>query len=140
MADANIETSHANHAQKHHGAGRYVVVLAALGALTASTFLVSRVQMSEDAHLFAALAIAAVKVSLVVLFFMHLWEAEGANKMIFIISIFFVGVVMWFVLQDVNHRYKLTNTQQRWMVPIDFNQYPAEGAEKAGPNNEKPAE
>lgn len=91
------------------GVGRYFVIYILLVILTFGTFGVAKLHMSESLHLAAALLIAVCKASLVVLFFMHLLEAEGANRAVFLVSILFVGVMMFFILVDTAHRFPLTN-------------------------------
>ena len=100
------------------GAGRYFVIYVLLLILTFGTFGVAKLPMSEPMHLAAALLIAACKATLVVLFFMHLWEAEGANRAVFAVSIFFVGVMFFFILVDTAHRFPLTNPQDSTTVNL----------------------
>ena len=115
------------HAAAHHpSATRYFVIYAGLLVLTASTFGVSRLPIGQY-HLIAAIAISCVKVSLVVLFFMHLLEAEGANKLIFSFAIFFVAVLLYFILEDVSHRWKPTNSHAAWMIQNTYIETPGEG-------------
>ena len=39
------------------------------------------------ANIFIALAIATTKATLVVLFFMHLWDEGGVNRLVFVVSV-----------------------------------------------------
>lgn len=135
--NTHAEVAKVEHDRHAHGWGQNVVVLLILGALTLSTFGVSKLTMSENAHLYAALGIAAVKVSLVVLFFMHLKDAEGSNKVAFGLALVFVAVLMWFVMEDVNHRWKMTRTQQVWVAEPDYDQYPQHGGEEGAPSAAK---
>ncbi|HZN94181.1 MAG TPA: cytochrome C oxidase subunit IV family protein, partial [Myxococcales bacterium] len=73
---------------RHHrspSAGRYVAVWVALLVLTATTYLTARVDLGGSWNLVVALVIAAVKASLVVLFFMHLWDSRGTNRLVFLV-------------------------------------------------------
>jgi cytochrome c oxidase subunit 4 len=85
---------------------RYLLVWGALLVLTAATFLSARVDLGEI-NLALALLIATAKAALVVLFFMHLWDSRGANRVVFGISIFFVLLLMGGMLGDVLTRYPL---------------------------------
>jgi cytochrome c oxidase subunit 4 len=92
-----------NHDDDHghqHGAGRYVVIWLALLALTVLTVVTGRMELGS-ANLFVALIIATVKAGLVVLFFMHLWDAEGVMRLVFAGSVLFVVVLLLGVFGDV---------------------------------------
>lgn len=97
---------------------RYVVVWIILLICTFATFFVSKLPLSSTGHLLAAIAIAIVKATLVVLIFMHLWEAEGANRLVFATSILFVLVMMFFVLTDTSHRFPLANSRPETTVNL----------------------
>ena len=99
-------------------AGRYWVVWILLLICTTATFLVSRIPISATGHLLAALAIAVVKATLVVLIFMHLWEAEGANRLVFATAFLFVGVMFFFILSDTAHRFPLANSRPETTVNL----------------------
>jgi len=89
-----------------HGPRRYVVVWLGLLALTATTYLLSRVDLGEW-NLVAALAIATAKASLVVLFFMHLWDGKGMTRLVFVVSVFFVLLLIAGVVGDMATRFPL---------------------------------
>ena len=55
-----------------------------------------------------ALAIACLKASLVVLFFMHMSEAAGANRLVFVVSLIFVLVMIFGVFGDLWTRNPMT--------------------------------
>lgn len=122
------ETAATEHATHKHGVMHYAVIYAILLLLTASTFGVAQLLKHADVpgwiHFAAALGIATVKVSLVVLFFMHLKEAEGANKTVFLISVVFVCVLMFFVLEDIRHRFHLLNPQPQWILQPEWKTEP----------------
>ena len=88
-----------------HGVGHIVshkILIAtgfALLVLTVITVLAAEFDFGR-ANVFVALAIAAVKASLVVLFFMHLRWDRPFNSFIFVASIFFVGLFIAFALTD----------------------------------------
>jgi cytochrome c oxidase subunit IV len=90
-----------------HGPRRYVFVWIALLVLTVTTYVLSRVDLGGHWNLVAALAIAVTKASLVVMFFMHLWDAKGTNRLVFIVSIFFVLLLIAGVVGDMATRFPL---------------------------------
>ncbi len=46
------------------------------------------------ANIFVAMAIAITKATLVVLFFMHLYDEGGVNRLVFVVSLLFVVVLI----------------------------------------------
>jgi cytochrome c oxidase subunit 4 len=90
-----------------------------LVCLTFSTFGVSQIDMPVNYHLAAAICIAVVKLSLVVLFFMHLWWGEGINRVVFLTSFVFLLVLMFFVMADVGTRFKLSNSRIAPLPQVD---------------------
>jgi cytochrome c oxidase subunit 4 len=60
------------------------------------------------ANLPLALAIATVKASLVVLFFMHMTEAAGANRIVFVVSLLFLLLMLAGVFGDLLTRNEMT--------------------------------
>ena len=98
--------------------GRLLLVWFALLALTATTFGVARLPIGH-LHLPAAVFIACVKVTLVVLFFMHLWHSEGSNRIVFVVSFFFLIVLLFFVLADIATRFPLSNSRSPPMPQVD---------------------
>ena len=72
---------------------------AALFALTAATVAVSRLDMGA-LNVVAALAIAALKASLVALFFMHLRYQGRFRAVVFATSVFFAVLLVGFVVFD----------------------------------------
>jgi cytochrome c oxidase subunit 4 len=107
---ATTTNSHSEHDRMEHaGAARYWVVWVALLAGTAATFLLSRVHLPSPFNLLVALFIACTKSALVVLFFMHLWDHGGANRLVFATSIVFVTLLIGLVVLDNATRFTLTN-------------------------------
>jgi len=93
------------------GPGKLFLNWLVLVCLTFSTFGVSQIPMPVNYHLAAALCIAVVKLSLVVLFFMHLWWGEGINRIVFVTSFLFLFLLMFFVMADVGTRFTLSNSR-----------------------------
>ena len=115
---ASTSTSHSATEHPKGGVGPLILNWVALLALTATTFGVSRLPIG-NLHLPAAIFIACVKVTLVVLFFMHLWHAEGSNRIVFVVSFFFVIVLLFFVLADIATRFPLSNSRIPPMSQVD---------------------
>jgi len=96
----------ATHDPAHRGLGHVVplwllaAVFAGLLVLTCLTVTVSYVDLG-NLNLYLALAIAAVKASLVVLFFMHLFWDRPFNAMIFIGCLLFVSLFIGISLTDL---------------------------------------
>jgi cytochrome c oxidase subunit IV len=90
-----------------HGIGRYALIWAILLGFTALTVITGRIDMGA-ANIFIAMAIALTKASLVVLFFMHLWDTGGVNRLVFVASVLFVAVLMIGVFGDLMTRMPVT--------------------------------
>ena len=100
----SAETEH-----KHAGPGRYVAVWIALLLFTALTVALGRMHLAGSWGLLVALAIAVVKSTLVVLFFMHLWDHGGANRLVLATTLVFVALLIGLVLLDSATRFPLAN-------------------------------
>jgi cytochrome c oxidase subunit IV len=95
---------------EHHAhAGRYALVWIALLVLTVTTYLAARAPLPGGWHVAVALVIATAKGSLVVLFFMHLWDQRGANRLVFATSLVFVALLVGLTLLDNATRFPLAN-------------------------------
>ncbi len=92
--------------QEHHSAIPYLAVWVALIVLTVTTYLTGEMHLGKWA-LPLALAIAATKSLLVILFFMHLWEQKGANRLVIGTSFAFVALLVTLTLADVSTRFVL---------------------------------
>ncbi|MBX5480501.1 MAG: cytochrome C oxidase subunit IV family protein [Myxococcaceae bacterium] len=105
MADItkNVTDSHHPADLEHHGAGAYYLVWIALLALTGLTWWTGQMHL-PNFGLALALIIATTKAALVVLFFMHLWEQKGVNRVTFVCTIAFVIVMLLGTLGDVTTR------------------------------------
>ncbi len=102
----SIQTdSSATHASAHTSLGHVVpvwllaAVFGALLVLTGLTVAVAQVDLG-NMNLYLALGIAAVKASLVVLFFMHLFWDRPFHAMIFIGCLLFVSLFIGVTLTD----------------------------------------
>lgn len=101
---------HASPKEAHHShLGRYVAVLAALVVLTVTTYLAAKLQLPGPWHVLVALVIASTKGALVALFFMHLWDQEGAYRLVFATSLVFVALLVGLTLADNATRFPLAN-------------------------------
>ncbi len=76
-----------------------IVVFVALVALTVITVLVNNLPLGKF-DIWAALGIAMIKGSLVMLFFMHMWWEKGFNVIVFFSSLFFVTLFIGITLMD----------------------------------------
>lgn len=105
MAEHNKHQGADDHAEGEHahGAGRYFVIWALLLIGTLTTVITGRMDLGA-ANLPLALLIASVKAALVVMFFMHLWDSEGINRLVFGVSVVFVIVLMLGVFGDLYTR------------------------------------
>ncbi|ACG72090.1 caa(3)-type oxidase, subunit IV [Anaeromyxobacter sp. K] len=109
MADTR-PIAHEEHQATHHAHGmRYVVVWIALLVLTVVTYAASRVHLPGGWHVAVALLIAIAKGALVALFFMHLWDQRGANRLVFVTSLAFVALLIGLTILDNATRFPLAN-------------------------------
>ncbi len=107
MADERESIVEKEHLE-HSGYGRSVVVWVLLVVFTTATFLLSRVPMGPF-NLLVALVIAVTKGSLVALFFMHLWDQRGANRLVFLSALVFVALLIGLTVADSATRFPLAN-------------------------------
>jgi len=120
MASTATTGGHAQGNASHEwGPGKLFLNWCALIVLTFTTFGVSQLPMPVNYHLAAALCISVLKVTLVVLFFMHLWWSDGVNRIVFVTSFLFLGVLMFFVMADVWTRFTLSNSRIPPMPIVD---------------------
>jgi len=83
--------------------GHLLAVLAALLTLTAVTVTVSRVELGA-LNIWAAIAIASVKSTFVLLFFMHLKYEGRFIRTTFVVTICTLGLLIGFLFWDVSFR------------------------------------
>ncbi len=115
------------HEVSHSHVGRYLAVWAALLVLTVLTYVLARVQLPGVWAILVALLIAVCKGTLVALFFMHLWDQAGANRLVFVTSLVFVALLISLILTDNATRFPLANP------PGSAGALPA-----GGPNRDQP--
>ncbi|HSN98770.1 MAG TPA: cytochrome C oxidase subunit IV family protein [Candidatus Nanopelagicales bacterium] len=92
---------------KHASTKHYILVYVGLLALTALSFGLSWLPLGA-AHTPAALVIAVVKSTLVVLFFMHLLEQRTINALVLFTTIFFIALLASLMAADVATRITTT--------------------------------
>jgi cytochrome c oxidase subunit 4 len=102
---AVAEHSHSKEsAHEAHGTGRYTLIWLILLGFTGLTIFTGRLDLGA-ANIFIAMAIALTKATLVVLFFMHLWDTGGVNRLVFVVSVLFAVVLMLGVFGDLMVRF-----------------------------------
>jgi cytochrome c oxidase subunit 4 len=108
MSVANESSQEAHNMQEHHSSGRYWLVWGALLVLTLVTVLTGRMHIPHFA-LAVALLIATVKGTLVLLFFMHLIDHKGANRLVMGVSVLFVIMMLVMPMADLATRFRPAN-------------------------------
>ena len=106
MAEAT-NTAHSKDKPHDHGTKRYFIVWAILIACTILTVKTGYMDLGSY-NLPLALCIATLKATLVVLFFMHMTEAAGANRLVFSVSLLFLLVMLFGVFGDLWTRSAMT--------------------------------
>jgi cytochrome c oxidase subunit IV len=101
----------------HTHAGRYLVVWAALMALTGLTWGLSTIHVHGFAGVALALGIACAKGTLVALFFMHLWDQPGPNRLVLVTAMVFVALLVTLPLLDNATRFPLANPPDAETAP-----------------------
>jgi cytochrome c oxidase subunit 4 len=91
-----------------HGIGRYIIIWLALMGFTVLTVVTGRIDLGS-ANIFIAMIIAVTKATLVVLFFMHLYDEGGVNRLVFVVSVLFLVVLLLGVFADL-----------MWRLPISL--------------------
>lgn len=123
MATANESSKEAHEMNAHHGgAAKYTIIWLALLVLTVVTVVTGRMHL-PDWGLALALVIASIKGALVALYFMHLAEHQGANRVVFVTSMVFVVLLLVFTLFDLGTRFRPAlppnGTPIAWPVETD---------------------
>jgi cytochrome c oxidase subunit 4 len=108
MSVANESHEEASNLQSHHGAGRYWLVWAVLLCLTLLTVVTGKMHLPGFA-LAVALVIATTKGFLVLLFFMHLADHKGANRLVMGVSVLFVLMMLVMPMADFATRFRPSN-------------------------------
>jgi caa(3)-type oxidase subunit IV len=95
-----------NDAHANHSARPYILTVIALYVLTFLTFELAHRSFGEWSFIIA-MSIAFTKGMCVVLFFMHLWDQKGPNRLTMTIAIMFVLLLILLSCADVSTRYPL---------------------------------
>ncbi|HEX8434050.1 cytochrome C oxidase subunit IV family protein [Archangium sp.] len=117
MANESFKEDREMREEHHSGPGKYLLIWGALMVLTVVTVLTGRMHL-PDWGLALALVIASVKGALVALYFMHLSEHKGANRLVFATSLLFVVLLLVFTLFDLGTRFR--PTLPSGSTPIEF--------------------
>ncbi|MCA8966021.1 MAG: cytochrome C oxidase subunit IV family protein [Planctomycetes bacterium] len=132
MSASNDNAGHGHTASGHdaHGHGElqmghhhvsssamFLNVLIALLILTAITVGASRIDFGS-ANLLIAMAIASVKASLVIAFFMHVKWDTAINKIVFLSSFLFLSLLFIFTLADQATR-RMDDQALTTKTPVD---------------------
>ena len=143
MAEHATEHGHEHGGSDEHHHGRYhphvvplwllVVVFAALLVLTFITVEVTRFEWGMW-DLAVALLIAAVKSSLVVLYFMHLRWDSPFNSVVVVAAFLFLALFLWFAIIDTGQYAgsKQPTAEREGLAPMLTPAEPAEAAEDEG--------
>jgi cytochrome c oxidase subunit 4 len=105
---------HEHHDDSHHGLSHVapIKVLCATGGtlllLTIVTVLATKVDFGANINLGIAMAIAVIKATLVILFFMHLRYDRLFHSVVFVSAILAASLFVGFTLMDTN-QYQQTN-------------------------------
>jgi cytochrome c oxidase subunit IV len=91
--------------QHAHSAVPYFAVWIALLFFTALTYMTGKQHLGTWA-LAIALTIACTKSALVALIFMHLKDSSGTTRLVFVTSLVFVAVLLFFTVSDVATRFR----------------------------------
>lgn len=103
---AHDHSSAKDHAHEEHGAGRYWASFAVLFICTVLTYALHKVDLGSAAFPIA-MVIATVKAMTVILFFMHLWDHPGINRIVLGVSILFLLLAIAMVFADTFTRFPL---------------------------------
>lgn len=123
---ANESHTTGQHAHEHHGAGRYYLVFAALIVMTVITVITGKMHIPFALGL--ALLIASTKGMLVLLFFMHLIDHKGANRLVMGVSVLFVILMLIFPMADLATRFRPANPAGSHLSDLPDLQFPANPA------------
>ena len=109
MADHahHAKDGHSDHQDHEHSSLRYWLAFGALFVLTCATYGLHKIDMGHYA-LSIAMLIAFTKAMVVVLFFMHLWDHPGVNRMILGVTMLLLGFGMIMVFADSVTRFPLS--------------------------------
>lgn len=94
------------HGAHSHSSRMYWITYLVLAVCTTLTFTLAKHNFGEWSFAIA-MFIAFVKASFVVLFFMHLWDQTGPNRLTISIAFVFVGLLITLTLTDAVTRFPL---------------------------------
>ena len=103
-----------HHDDHHHGISHVASIKVLVGTggtllfLTVVTVLATRIDFGANINLAIAMAIAVIKASLVVLFFMHLKYDKLFHSVVFVSAILAASLFVGFTLMDTN-QYQQSN-------------------------------
>jgi cytochrome c oxidase subunit 4 len=99
--------AHDDNAHAHqHSARMYYITYLVLAACTVLTFTAAQHDFGRLSF-FIGMFIAVVKAMFVILFFMHLWDQTGSNRLTMGIAVFFVLVLISLTIADAATRFPL---------------------------------
>ncbi|HEY7338547.1 MAG TPA: cytochrome C oxidase subunit IV family protein [Bryobacteraceae bacterium] len=125
--------SAAAHEHEHGGVAIYAKTLIALLFLTAITIAAASFNFGQG-NVVIALAIATMKGSLVVLFFMHLRWDKPVNRIIAMAGFLFLGIFIAFCLLDFNSRNNyVPQNMHPTVIPLAPGTAPAGAVERTNP-------
>jgi cytochrome c oxidase subunit 4 len=102
---ANDDHGH-GHAAHGHSARMYYITYLVLASCTILTFTAAQHNFGEWSFAIA-MFIALVKAMFVILFFMHLWDQPGPNRLTMAIAVVFVLLLITLTLTDAATRFPL---------------------------------
>ncbi len=117
---------HGAHSQAH-GTGRYWLIWCVLIAGTLLTVATGRMDLGA-ANIYLAMAIATTKATLVVLFFMHLYDTGGVNRLVFVVSVLFLLVLMAGVFGDIMTRLPVSLPNGGPLAPVEIHESAMHGS------------
>jgi cytochrome c oxidase subunit 4 len=136
MADRSVALNEHEHVEHRSHVGRYAIVWILLLVLTFATFGISRFHIPGGWGVSVALGIAVAKGTLVALFFMHLWDQRGANRLVFLTSLVFVALLIGLTLSDNATRFPLANPPgSEGALPVGPTDYDASPPEPPRPRD-----
>ena len=103
-----------HHDDHHHGIAHVASIKVLIGTggtllfLTLVTVLATRIDFGANINLAIAMAIAVIKATLVILFFMHLKYDKLFHSVVFVSAILAASLFVGFTLMDTN-QYQQTN-------------------------------
>ena len=84
---------------------KYIVIFLCILLLAALQFVIAYTHVDTEHKFARMLFIALAEAGLALLFFMHLWEHRGANRLVFVAALLFIALLIGGILADVVTRY-----------------------------------